>query len=475
MDFYIHYTICAVVVLATLQSVMCIPNFKNPPLTVGSQCRLTEDGEFYSGTHHTAVSNKTCKHWDSVELMDFAEAAFGVNHSSVTKEMKNYCRAIRVAGESDTPREPWCYTSTGKEPCNVPRCSEIMFRSTRQCLLDTGFMSYNGKQTHPDECLRWTDDVVQSVGFELWQFAGAHSWEEKQDYCRNPDNDNTIWCYSKKKHLQDGSLLRLYCNVTECYSHCRMTEGSLEYVGTRSRSETRKPCLPAQDQIPVIFETEEERRRWFEERYVNDDYDIDLTQCRSYPQQVGPSGFNEMGPACYVKHPQTQEVYEETCAIYYCGPTGANFTGDLFDANFFATTMETEEEEDPNRFRFEDYTTDANVSDAWNVLRDWAAAKVENGDQNGPLSLTLGIVVWVITGLILLGLISLDCASIPQIRNRCKSNKRVMSSKMRDLYGSRISLRNNQISPDDSGLDSPNSSTKSQNWAQKSKTPVQHI
>lgn len=45
------------------------------------------------------------------------------------QEMKNYCRAIRVAGESDTPREPWCYTSTGKEPCNVPRCSEIMFRS----------------------------------------------------------------------------------------------------------------------------------------------------------------------------------------------------------------------------------------------------------------------------------------------------------------------------------------------------------
>ena len=54
-------------------------------------------------------------------------------------------------------------------------------------------------------------------------------------------------------------------------------------------------------------------------RYVNDDYDIDLTQCRSYPQQIGPSGFNEMGPACYVQNPQTGEVYEETCAIYYCG------------------------------------------------------------------------------------------------------------------------------------------------------------
>lgn len=50
-----------------------------------------------------------------------------------------------------------------------------------------------------------------------------------------------------------------------------------------------------------------------------------------------------------------------------------------------------------------------------------------------------------------------------------------MSSKMKDLYGSRISLRNNQISPDDSGTDSPSSSTKSQNWAKKSTTPVQDI
>lgn len=87
---------------------------------------------------------------------------------------------------------------------------------TRQCILDNGFMSYNGQHTHPGECLHWTDDVVQSVGFELWQFAGAHSWEEMKDYCRNPDNDTTIWCYDKRKYQQDGSLKRLYCNVTEC-------------------------------------------------------------------------------------------------------------------------------------------------------------------------------------------------------------------------------------------------------------------
>ena len=38
--------------------------------------------------------------------------------------------------------------------------------------------------------------------------------------------------------------------------------------------------------------------------------------------------------------------------------TGANFSGDLFDANFFATTLETDEEDEEDKFRFEDYTTD---------------------------------------------------------------------------------------------------------------------
>ena len=38
--------------------------------------------------------------------------------------------------------------------------------------------------------------------------------------------------------------------------------------------------------------------------------------------------------------------------------TGANFSGDLFDANFFATTLETEDEDEEDKFRFEDYTTD---------------------------------------------------------------------------------------------------------------------
>ena len=70
----------------------------------------------------------------------------------------------------------------------------------------------------------------------------------------------------------------------------------------------------------------------------------------------------------------------------------------------------------------------ANVSDAWNVLRNWADAKIDYVAQSGSTALICGIAVWVVTGLILLGLMALDCASIQQIRNRCKRNKRVVGA-----------------------------------------------
>lgn len=49
--------------------------------------------------------------------------------------------------------------------------------------------------------------------------------------------------------------------------NCRKTDGSLEYVGKKDKSEKRKPCIPAQNMIPAIFAEEEERRRWFEAKY----------------------------------------------------------------------------------------------------------------------------------------------------------------------------------------------------------------
>lgn len=153
---------------------------------------------------------------------------------------------------------------------------------------------------------------------------------------------------------------------------CRLTEQSLEYVGDQTKTEFMSDCLRAQDMIPSIFTTYDEKKHWFEDRcnfrvslkhahwkaictsigclkntavllsygcvrnftratpihtdpavdfvifrYVNDDYDIDLYACRSYPAQY-TFGINEHGPVCYVNDTETGLPVEETCSIHFC-------------------------------------------------------------------------------------------------------------------------------------------------------------
>lgn len=53
-------------------------------------------------------------------------------------------------------------------------------------------------------------------------------------------------------------------------------------------------------------------------RYENDDYFIDLTECRSYLDQLTDDGYNRQGPVCYVNDTTTGQIHEESCAIHYC-------------------------------------------------------------------------------------------------------------------------------------------------------------
>lgn len=48
---------------------------------------------------------------------------------------------------------------------------------------------------------------------------------------------------------------------------------------------------------------------------MNDDYNVELSYCRSYPDQLR-SGVNADGPVCFVKDGDT--IKEETCAIPIC-------------------------------------------------------------------------------------------------------------------------------------------------------------
>ncbi|XP_067931099.1 plasminogen-like [Watersipora subatra] len=407
-----------------------VPDYVQPPSS--KECKFMKEGQDYRGTLSVAVSNNTCKMWHLYS--DITDADF---HGDSVRKMRNYCRAPVMNGTSDMTEGPWCYTVEGKEYCEVKDCSseDIYFRSTRQCVLDNGFMSYAGHQTVPDTCLLWTDDIVQLQDFELWQFPGSSSWHDMVDYCRNPDNDVSPWCYNKEIYDVEGRLEKVYCiNMTKCAKRCRVTEASLEYVGKRDRTETRKPCIAAQEMIPKIFQGDDERKLWFEARYVNDDYYRPLKECRSYEDQLTDDGYNTLGPACYVNNTATNEIVEESCAIHFCRGGMYNITTGFTGFETFQPAEET--------------TTSEEVGEAWNILTNWTDHSIKHIPQQLPIAVTIGVAIWAVTGAFLLALMLLDCSSIDQCRNRCKRNSKQMSVKMKDLYGSRISLRSNQISPD---------------------------
>ncbi|KAF6029777.1 PLG [Bugula neritina] len=225
-------------------------SFVSPPTP--KTCKFLQDGRYYSGKAAIAASGKTCRSWSTNET--FSAAAFG---NTSWSDLRNYCRGPLINGETNMPDGPWCFTTEGAQYCDVPFCSEETFKSTRQCVLENGFMTYAGNATADEECLLWTDDLVQSQGFELWQFPGSYSWEEMVNYCRNPDNHPYPWCYSKQEG-NNGKLKKLECqSIPSCSNRCRLTEASLEYVGKKDRSETRKPCVPAQ----LAFQVYSRKRR----------------------------------------------------------------------------------------------------------------------------------------------------------------------------------------------------------------------
>lgn len=85
--------------------------------------------------------------------------------------------------------------------------------------------------------------------------------------------------------LHDSASHSMNCNFAA--RSCRLTEGSLEYTGTHSKSETGRPCLSAQSQIPSFFETEAERESYFNNRCVNNLHADNINKChQSLPEIV---------------------------------------------------------------------------------------------------------------------------------------------------------------------------------------------
>jgi len=147
-------------------------------------CLASVDGVAYIGKKNTTKSGRTCQRW----------GAQSPHRHCVGRGLAgNYCR--NPDGEPTT----WCYTTDPDkrwELCDVELCKPAtcyldMSSCTPDvdCLTSTKGKKYKGK----------VNLTVTGRTCQRWDSQTPHTHRHKtleENYCRNPENEPTVWCYT---------------------------------------------------------------------------------------------------------------------------------------------------------------------------------------------------------------------------------------------------------------------------------------
>jgi len=147
------------------------------PASVRTDCdeSMTGDGSDYKGCQTRTSSGYTCQEWSQ----DFPHA-----HSTGKSLEGNYCR------NPDSEKTIWCYTTDSKKRWD--KCDPLALKPACDESLVLRGADYRGCQSKTRSgrtCQRWRN---QSPHTHSQSYLDA----EDKDFCRNPDNEHTIWCYT---------------------------------------------------------------------------------------------------------------------------------------------------------------------------------------------------------------------------------------------------------------------------------------
>ncbi|XP_078697559.1 uncharacterized protein LOC144925444 [Branchiostoma floridae x Branchiostoma belcheri] len=171
---------------------------------------LEDDGASYRGTVSVTETGRTCQRWDSQTPHGHDRTA--ANHPLSGLE-QNYCR--------NPDHEPtlWCYTTDPRkrwEFCDVTHCDGQLVLPTAQvkdCMEGDG-ASYRGTVSVTETgrtCQRWDSQTPHghTKTAANWPSSGLD-----QNYCRNPDHEPTLWCFTT-----DPRKRWEFCDVPHCDGH----------------------------------------------------------------------------------------------------------------------------------------------------------------------------------------------------------------------------------------------------------------
>ncbi|KAG7489418.1 tissue-type plasminogen activator isoform X1 [Solea senegalensis] len=93
------------------------------------------------------------------------------------------------------------------------------------------------------ECINWNATSLRGKRFTAKKVDASSLGLGNHNFCRNPDNDNTPWCYVYKNNL----IAWEFCSLPKCkedkYQECVLASGQ-SYRGTKSVTKSGSHCLP---------------------------------------------------------------------------------------------------------------------------------------------------------------------------------------------------------------------------------------
>ncbi|KAF5900282.1 plasminogen isoform X2, partial [Clarias magur] len=258
-------------------------------------------GETYRGKVSNTEGGFTCQRWDSQQPH---------NHGYIPSVLpdkyleENYCR------NPDGEPRPWCFTtnlSKRWDYCSIPRCTSQPPTVAPELTCATGDgNSYRGKiavTVSGKTCQNWSSQVPQkhSRTPENYPCKGLDN-----NYCRNPDNERSPWCYTT-----DPETRWEYCNIPTCGAEprpdepliapaedCYTGDGS-SYRGVMSETISGKKCQ-------FWSSMEPHKHTKTPQQFPNADLRRNL--CRNPDEDTAPW--------CYTTDPSVRWEY---CRIERCG------------------------------------------------------------------------------------------------------------------------------------------------------------
>ena len=177
--------------------------------------QLADDlGVSYRGKQDKTVSGKICQAW-TAQSPSRTRGNVDENFNGETVlEAGNYCRNPSGHNEEVSHDTIWCYTTDADtrweeceplcddfDPVPTPTPEPVLDASDVDCdetLAGENGVEYKGCQTKTrggHECQAWTAQAPHDHHFTTADFTGE-TIEAAGNKCRNPDNDETIWCYT---------------------------------------------------------------------------------------------------------------------------------------------------------------------------------------------------------------------------------------------------------------------------------------